>query len=273
MAKPFIGYRSVLREAGVTVTDPGSDSGYPIANVEDLRSVPLWRSSVTTSPINIDIDTGAGGMDADYIGFVNHNLTTLGATVKVMADAASPATTQRLAATAPSTDNVAILQFTAPGAQRYWRVQIAHAAPPFAAKPFIGEMFLGRKTTLNEYLSASFEPFFRDVEAASGEESEGGHFLGVTLRGQQHRGTLSLGGPAGVARADFTADLNAFITNHVDKRYPFLFAVDTDDTDFAVARYIKMTTGGRVRRSAIGGTWQRLTFEFPVETAFMEPVA
>lgn len=268
MAKPVIGYLSMLRLTTTTITPPGTATGYSINDIADLKSYKGWLSSTAVVPIQIDIDTGAGGATADYIAIVNSNLSTLACTVRVLSGAASPAATERLAATSVTDNNVWYQGFTVAAAQRYWRITITAAGSPVASAPWVGEIFLGMKSSLPEYLAPTIDPFFRNVEVA-GSRSEGGHYLGAILRGQTHRGRLEFG-EAGAARAAFTSDLNAFLNNHAFQRKPFVFVLDTDDADFAVARYLKMTDDGGAGRFAVGGSWGRLTFGLDVEEAMME---
>lgn len=271
MARPLIAYLSMLRLSTTTITDPGTETGFLIGSIKDMKAYMIWKSNQTAAAINIDLDTGAGTeQNADYIALVNHNLNTLGATVRVFADAAVIGSTQVLAATTPGQDTVTYLPFTAPGTRRFWRITINHSALPFTAKPFIGDLFMGMKTELPEFMSPSFDPFFFDYEIA-GSRSEGGHYLAGTVRGEMHRGAITFGA-AGAARSWFTSDGNAFIRNHAAKRHPFFFVLDTADTDFDDARYLRVPDDARLERLAVGGAWSRLTFHLPVEEAFMEPV-
>jgi hypothetical protein len=269
MAFPLIAWDNFVNLSTTTVTDPGSASGYPITNLSDRRAFTLWKSNQTAALVNIDIDVGAGQDNADYIGLVNHNLTTLGATVRVLADTVNPPLVQVLAATTPAADGVALLTFTAPGNKRYWRVTINHASLPFASAPFIGELWMGMKTECPEYVSPSFQPLFTDVEV-DGDRSAGGHFLGASLRGKVHRGTLDFGGAAGVARADHLSTLTPFANNHLLKRYPFFFVLDTADTDFDDPYFIRMSDASRLDRGPVGSTWARLRFAFECEEAWAE---
>jgi hypothetical protein len=269
MAKPVIVYKSMLRSAGVVLTDPGSAFGFPIANLADYRSFSLWKSSGTSSPINIDIDLAGGSEAADCIMLVNHNLKTNGANVKILADTTFPPTTERLAAFSPTEDTVTYKEFTLTSALRYWRVVLTDPAPPFAAAPFIGELFVGARLSLPQYLAPSFDPFFKQVEV-QGVRGRGKHYLGASLRGQTHRGEITFG-EAGLPRSFFTSDLNAFIDNHAFLRRPFGFVVDVADSDFASARYVKLADDADIGRHAVGGSWQNLTFVLPVEEAYSEP--
>ena len=102
-------------------------------------------------------------------------------------------------------------------------------------------------------------------------DAPAGHYLAGTTRGEMHRGAITFGA-AGAARAWFTSDGNAFIRNHAAKRHPFFFVLDTADTDFDDARYLRVTDDARIERLAVGGAWSRLSFNLPVEEAYMEPV-
>lgn len=266
MALPLIFYRSLLRSGG-TFTDPGSASGFPLTNLYDYRSYSLWKSSILTTPINIDVDLGGSTETADYIMLVNHNLSTLGATVTVYADSFSPPTTSR-GTFDPAEDTVSYKTFTQTASLRYWRVQLSKGGG-FASAPYIGECFLGNKTELPSYMAPTLDPFMKQVEVM-GSRSQGGHYLGASLRGQAHRGELSFGG-AGAARADFTSTLNAFLDDHAYKRRPFGFVLDTADSDFDVCRYLKVPDEAQIGRFAVGGTWQNLTLTLPFEEAYMEP--
>ncbi len=264
MGKPVIAYKSMLRSTGVVITDPGTEAGFSLADIHDYRSYSLWKSDTTSSPIDIDIDLAGGDESVDYIMLVNHNLFTETATVEVFSGAAFPPAAS-WASFAPTEDTVSFKTAAASVTRRYWRVRIT----AFVNKPFIGELFLGMKTTLPQYLAPSFDPFFKQVEAR-GFRSRGGHYLGVSLKGQQHRGEITFG-EAGAPRADFTSDLNAFLDDHAFKRRPFGFIVDPDDSDFDKPRYVKMVDEEEASRNAVGGTWSNLTFVLPIEEAYAEP--
>jgi hypothetical protein len=270
MAKPLIGYKTMLRSATAVVTATATESGFDIANVHDYKTYLFWKFNALTSPINIDIDLGGSTEDADYLTIINSNLKTLGANVRVFADIFTPPTTPRTALTAVGTDDVWYQTIVAPGAFRYWRVQISHNTPPFGAKPFIGELVLGLKTELPHFLDPAFDPFFDGVKAES-SRSVGGHYLASLLQGHSHRGVITFGA-AGAPRSAFTSDLNALV-DHALLRRPFVFVLDTADADFDTARYLRVPDDDDIARKAVGGSWSQLTFELPVEEAFMEPAS
>jgi hypothetical protein len=269
MAFPIIGYLSMAELAAATITDPGTATGYDIDNIADHRAFTLWVSDTTVTPINIDIDAGSA-VQADYLALIHHNLNANAATVAVYADDNAPFATPEnpLTAVAPAEDTVTFKGFTSPGAYRYWRIQIAHAAA-FPTAPYIGVVKLGLRTTLTEMLNPEVDPFMKQVEVR-GERSEGGNYLGSILGGQRHRAELAFGGPAGMARSFLTSDLNAFIDNHAIKRRPFVFVLDTADADFDVARWVKVTDGGEISRTPVGGMWSRMVVRLPVEEALSE---
>jgi hypothetical protein len=123
---------------------------------------------------------------------------------------------------------------------------------------------------LPHYLDPSLDPFFDDIDVV-GPQSEGGHWLAGETRGRMHRGRISFG-DAGAARSWFTSDGNAFV-EYAKLRKPWVFVLDTADSDFAVARLLKLPADQGAPRNAVGGSWQSLTFEIPFEEAYREPVS
>ena len=270
MAFPIIGYKSIAELAGATLTDPGTAAGFSIGNLIDHRAFTIWKSDGVTSPINIDIDAGAA-VSADYVTIVNHNLNTNGATVTVLSDDDSGygSTTTQQAAFSPGEDTVTFKGFTSQATERYWRIVITDPSPPFAAAPYIGVLKLGLRTTLPDMLNPGVDPFIKQVEVR-GERSEGGNYLGAILGGQRHRADLAFGGEAGVARTFLSSDFNAFLDDHAYKRLPFVFVLDTADSDFNVARWVKVPDRSDLKRSPVGGVWSRMTVTLPVEEALSE---
>lgn len=267
MGRPIFAWKRGITSG--TITASSTESGFSVNDIKDFKPYSVWKAGSLTSPQTLDMDRGAPGEAADYVAFVNHNLHNLGTTVEIRADTFTPPTTVRATIT-PSNGSVTYQAFTNPGALRYWRVAIIDSAPPFASAPYIGELWLGLKTELPEFLAPDFDPFFDDVEV-SGERSDGGNYLAAILRGHSHRGTIQFGA-AGAVRASFTSDLSPFIDQHANRGYPWIFIVDPDDSDFSTPRYIKKQDGTRVGRHAVGGAWSRLTFRIDVEEALMEPV-
>jgi hypothetical protein len=265
MAKPVILYENLLREDATVITDPGTETGFALSDIYDYRSYTVWKSddAVLTNDVDIDIDLGSA-KSADYFMLVNHNLA--GHVVYVYWGPASPPATGSSFVLVGAGETISSHLFTT-GSYRYWRIRLV-AAAGFSAKPYIGELFLGARLTLPQYMDPGFDPFFKQVEV-QGARSRGGHYLGSSLRGQTHRGTITFG-EAGAPRADFTSDLNAFLDDHAYKRLPFGFILDSADGDFDSTRYLKVPDESQILRQAVGNTWTNLTFSLPVEEAYSE---
>ncbi len=273
---PVVCYQSMLREVASTVSSFNlPTAGRTVASLHDLKAYTSWQAGTLTPVAHIDIDAGAGKASADYCALIDHNVTKQNKTDSVpvlRADDVFPPTTLRYTFTGTLTDpgQVDIRFFSNLGPFRYWRLDFqGGAGPDWSRLPFIGEFWLGLRTTLPGYLTAAFDPFFSSVEV-KGSSSVGGHYLAGLNRGKTHRGSLEFG-RAGVPRSELTSYLNAFIT-YAEKRQPFLFVVDPDDEDFDTARYLKIPDAARITRKAIGGGTDRFDVMIPVEEAYMELV-
>jgi hypothetical protein len=219
--------------------------------------------------ITIDIDLGADTGSADSIGLVYHNITSEAGTVELRADTSAgpnPPTTVRQAAYTPTYGDVDLKTFSTATNLRRWRIVLAKGGN-FANKPFIGELFIGTRTTLTEFLSPDIDPFLKQVGASS-EQTEAGHYAGAVLRGQMHRFTLGFGDQGGSRTA--MAPVMTFLDNHAYRLRPFIFQVDSDDNDFKKPVYIKKTGDGEIGRRAVGGMWSRLGLSIPCEEAWTE---
>jgi len=270
MAFPVILYDTILRNSGATVVASSTESGdFAASYLLDFLPWKMWKSGTVVTGITIDIDLGGDTGSADTIGLVNHNITSEAGTVELLADTAAgpnPPTTVRKAAYTPTYGDVDLMTFTTASNLRRWRIVLAKGGN-FANKPYIGEIFIGTRTTLTEFMSPDIDPFMKQVEAAS-ERTEAGHYVGAVLRGQTHRLTLGFGDAGGSRTA--MAPVMTFLDNHAYKLRPFIFQLDSDDTDFKKPYYLKKTDGGDIGRRAVGGVWNRLGLSIPVEEAWTE---
>lgn len=271
MAFPFVCYNNIIRIVGAGGSIPTPATGYDSADIYDFKPHTFWKSNVLTSPQDFIMDLGGAAQGADYIALINHNMAdSPNYDVTVYADTFTPPTTVRVAAYTPASNVIDLTLFTSPGSFRYWMVRLTNSAAPWTSAPFIGELMLGLRTTFTEYLSPTVDPYFTDVEVI-GSRSIGGNYLGATERGKRHRGVIEFG-PAGIARSEFTNTLNPFIETHAQRRRPFLFVVDSADTDFDTPFYVRVPDNASITRKAVGGSWGRMTLSIPVEEAYMEPV-
>lgn len=271
MATPVILWRNLFRIPGAVITSSGTDAGdFSPAQVGDHKAYRGWQGNVLTSPqyINIDCLTAQA---ADSILIVNGNLVANAGQMKVYADTVDPPVAVAQALYTPTSD-VADYKAFASLTKRYWRVEFSDPAPPFASKPFVGEILLGTKMTMPEYVAPDVDPRPHDIVAFD-EHSPGGHYLGVTYQGIARRGTLRFGGDVGVDRAFFTSDLRTFMETHYRKLLPWGFVLDSDDSEFAVARWYKKPKDAQSPNLPVANTYARFRLELPFEEAMMEQVA
>lgn len=265
-------WRNIFRTTGAVITSSGADTGYSAGDVADHKAFQGWQGNVLTSPQWVQVDTGVSGANADSILIVFHNIVANAGQVTVKADGSNPPTTTRQAAYSPTSDVCDYKAFSAPGAQRYWRIEFSDPAPPFTSKPFLGEILLGMKMTMPEYAGPDLDPFMHDIGLRS-ERSQGGHHLGATYSGVLRRGVLQFGGPAGLDRAFLTSDWTSFLQTHARKRLPFGLVLDSADTDFAPARWLKVPDDADVRSAPVGNNYSRFLAPLPFEEALRETVS
>jgi hypothetical protein len=272
MAFPIILYRNIFRTAGAVLTSSGDDAGYSPGGVADHKTygTNAWQGNVLTSPQYVNLDALAP-VTADSILIVNGNIVSNAGQVKVYADTVNPPVAVAQALYSPTSDFADYKSFSAL-TKRYWRVEVSDPAPPFTTKPFLGEVLLGSKLTMTEFVGPDSPPRPYMV-AMRGSRSDGGHYLGASLQGVARRGTLRFGGKAGVARTQFTSDLIDFLENHYKKGLPWGFILDTDDSEYAAVRWYKAPDNVRSDNLPVGGVYARQTFDLPFEEAMMETVA
>lgn len=265
---PVILWKSILRNPSAVLTASSTAPDFDVNDISTMRPWKIWKAGDGTTPIDIDLDLGAFPDDADMLGIVNANIGSQSGTVKVFADSVFPPANVVLDETIPVSDDVVMIPFTAPGAHEFWRVRIGGPGV-FANLPFIGELWLGKRTTLPEFPDKDVDPFMQQDEVVS-QRSKGGHFLGAVIRGQRHEIELKFGGDAGISRSFFTSDLNAFYTQHAMQRRPFFYQVDPGDADFSRAFFLKVPDNKNLDRIAVGGVTTRFKGSIFVEEAWME---
>lgn len=271
MAFPVILYTSLIRTTGAILAASSTESGFSVNAIMDFKPWLMWKSGTLVTGITIDIDLGSDIGTADTIGLVNHNITSEGGTIELRADTsagANPPTTVRQAAYTPAYGDVDLKTFTLASSLRRWRLVLAKGGN-FVNKPYFGEIFIGQRTTLPEFMDPAMDPFNKATEASI-KHSEGGQYLGAVTRGRTHREPLNIGIAAGMARSFYTSDINAFIDSHYDLYRPFFFQIDSADTDFVRPFYLVKPPDGTHRRRAINGMWNRLGLTLPAVEAYME---
>lgn len=269
MAFPIILWRNIFRTAGAVITSGGTDTGYSPDNVKDHRANIGWQGNVLTSPQYVNVDC-LTAVTADSILVINHNMVANGGQIKVYADTVNPPVAVAQAAYTPTSD-VADYKAFSSLTKRYWRVEFSDPAPPFATKPFAGEILLGLQMTMPEYVAPDVPPRPHEIVAFD-DKSAGGHFLGVTYQGIARRGTLKFGGDAGVDRGFFTSDLTSFLETHFRKLLPWGFVLDSADSEFSAARWYKKPADAASPTLPVGNNYSRFRCDLAFEEAMMEQV-
>lgn len=269
MASPIILYRNIFRTASAVITTSGTDAGFSASDVGDHRAWKGWQGNVLTSPQYINIDCLAA-KDADSILLVNHNMVANAGQVKVYADTVNPPVAVAQAAYTPTSDVADYKAFTTLS-KRYWRVEFSDPAAPFTSKPFAGEILLGQKVDVAEYVAADVDPFMHDIIGQTAR-SEGPpqHSLGTVLRGVDRSGVLAFGGECGVASAKFVSDLTDFLQNHYRRYLGWGLVFDSADSRFSAARWMLRPQGAKVPSLPVGGSYSRFRFDLAYEPALVE---
>lgn len=139
---PCLHFKNVFDQG--TVTAGSTASGFPATNVADWRMATPYRWKATGSGTQyIQVDLGASlTMNADTVSIAGHNLKTGAYSLAVKYGAGYSSTA--LTATVVPSDRPWIKTFTAPGAQRYWKVELTSGS----TTPQIGILVLGLRLEL-----------------------------------------------------------------------------------------------------------------------------
>lgn len=244
MANPIILYDSILRRGVVEVTSTAG--GYHKNNLFDMRAFKKWKAtSNATQDITINLQqqalslegVGAGNLllegvgagaillesevagaeSCDCIGIYNHNLGSIGATVKVYYENSG----YQLAATiTPTDDDIILSTFTTRNSEQ-WKIEISGANEA----PYIGEIYLGARLTLPDPPDAPLTPVEESIRVAS-EIGDTGHLLGAVIQYYQAQINHSWTRTPNWTRTFYNTYFKPFWLNHARKLYPFFYAWD-----------------------------------------------
>ena len=164
-------YDNILEDATLTVTSTSASTGYDKDNLIDGRPYTKWAASSSATQ-NLDAAFGSS-KTADAIGIFNHNLGTIGATVKVQITTGVWTT---LLTITPSDDTAILLPFTS-NSDADWRIEISGASDPAE----IGILMLGEKLSFGYGPETPFAPKSEGIKANS-LMSKGGYLLGTDVR-------------------------------------------------------------------------------------------
>ncbi len=172
---------TMLGSGASTLTASSTESSvdHDVDYLYNMFETNLWKAedSGLADPQYITYDAGAGNSyDADYLAISGHNLNTAGATVALQYSATGAWAGEEVTvfSEAPSADTVYLKEFTAPGAQRYWRLRISGHA---LTAPYMAICIWGEKTEL-DWATSAFDPH-RQTMVEKATVSYGGYLTGI----------------------------------------------------------------------------------------------
>lgn len=172
----------ILNNEGSSLVADSTDTmaDYDVDYLFNIMETNFWRSASTTDPQYITLDLGVSGdADADYLAILGHNLNTIGAivTLQYSNDNFSGDINDAFTGEAPAADTVYLKRFTAPSAQRYWRLKLSDT---MSAAPFMAICIWGEETEL-DWVQTAFDPHAETV-VANRTVSYAGFITGTHIR-------------------------------------------------------------------------------------------
>ena len=212
-----IAYYNFLQVAALTVTSEAT--GYPKANLQDLRDYTYWKASGTSNQtIEIDLTgTGYETVNVGYIGFAGHNLKTADALIQLDRWDGSGWEAVLPNFAAPH-DYAFFIQFTAEAGTK-WRVILSS----LAAAPQIGICAIGQVCDFDYLPDAPFNLGGERVIATQ-EISNSGNLLGVVIDYAE----VELSSTWSPVTTTELAAVESFWDNHARYGRPFFYAPDGD---------------------------------------------
>lgn len=173
-------WQTMLGSSGSTLTATSTASGYSVNNLYNMLEIYTWKAANTNSPVNINLDLGAGNTaTADYFIVFGHNLFTAGAkgSLWCSSDNFGSDIVQAGSYVTPSANKTILHEFTAPTARRYWRFVIeSTGGGAMASAPYAAIIIWGNKTELKRALL--FDPHEEEIKA-NVVKGPTGYVLGV----------------------------------------------------------------------------------------------
>jgi len=237
---PVILFDNIMTEGAITATSTATD--YDVDNLSDYRGYTKWKATGSgtqhititdllegsSAPVrsqtgwyiklqnNALLEQVSSGVDtADAIGILNHNLGTIGATIKVQYKLSGVWTT--IATINPSDDEAILETFTSKSSAD-WRIELSS----MTAAPEIGVIFLGVHLLFPWPPEAPVIPEEEGIKAFS-EYSGAGHLLGTVLA--YNPVTIN---PrwTNLTRTWYSTSFLPFWDNHGKLIFPFFYAWD-----------------------------------------------
>ena len=166
-----IGYRTIWRKAGATVTASSEEADFPASAAAQELTYEFWRP--TSLPATWEVDAGEG-VTVDYCGIASHTMGSSGNAVAIQYhDGTDWQTVQELK---PASDNTFMLLFE-PTIARRWRIRLSDGAAPS-----IGVVFFGRTLAMQRSIYGGHSPL--NLSRSTTREpnrSDRGQWLGLSL--------------------------------------------------------------------------------------------
>jgi len=218
-------YDNMLQSTEGTITATSTSTGaYTIDDVHNMLEVNGWKGASSATQ-NIDFDAGVGNtFDADYIAILGHNLFSVGSSVAVIHSTSGAYGGEEVTifSTSVDADTVFLKEFTAPGAKRYWRVQINGAS----TSPSVNILSLGTVSTV-AFIQPPFDPHGQKT-VMNTNMTEGGFVAGIHTKYTERSISLGFGGVS----TSLYSILNTWHENSGMKN--FFMAWDTTNDSSAV---------------------------------------
>jgi hypothetical protein len=228
LSNPEILYKNVFSDGTGLPDATGTESGFDVLNLIDLKGYTYWSADGHVFPQYITVDYGSS-ISADALGIFSHNLGTLGLSLSVEAadddfDSSSGVSiTEALAAFIPSDDKAILKTFSSVSA-RYWRLKIDGALDSDDDNPFMAILMIGARITFPNPTRAPIR--LRD-ERVIGESmrSKTGQHLGSVISYVEQKIEAKI--PLSTLTW-FDANFIPFWDNHASQSKPFFWAWDID---------------------------------------------
>ena len=180
---------TMLGSTGSTfvATSTSTSVGFALTNVFNWLEVNSWKASSSATQ-NLTFDSGVGNShDADYVAVMGHNLNTIGATLKLQYSTDNfVGSITTVVDFTPTDDKLFLREFTAPGAQRYWRAIIEGGS----TSPAMAICVWGTKSTI-AFINPPFDPYGQEIKADMGV-SQSGFVTGVHNKFTERQIQISL---------------------------------------------------------------------------------
>lgn len=245
-------WKTMLGTTG-TLTASTTAAGYAVTNIYNMLEINSWKAADTTSPVNIDLDLGAGNTaTADYFAVCGHNLVAAGAKVSLWCsnDNFSADIRQAGAYVTPTTEKAFAHEFTVPTASRYWRFVVEKVGGgSFTTTPQIFIAIWGLKTVLG-FVHALFDPHEEELKT-NVVKGPKGHVLGVHNHYRERRMMLNF--------AKGNATLYSKVADWWDNNGVRNFFVAWDKGDNPADVFLMLPDARRSNPFTPGGLYRNIT--------------